>query len=381
MKINVVGSVEWFKWIDGTNNDSIVSISVDKYNELYVLCNTNSPSVTINGTLYTHDYYTSNFSFVIKLNAAGNTIWFKWLTAYSNSIYSINSASDNLGNVYLIGKGSNFQNGPLLVTGIRPNYYTYTSNHQLSNNGQQVFIMKINNNGVIEWVKWIEGSGTHDGFSIDTDGMGNIAILASASSSEVYLDNQIFNKPTTTGTIGFVAKLDTFGKVQWLKWIDSNGFVGYNKAIFDNNDNIYVAANTGANILQYEKETTNYIGFLLKLNSFGKTEDLQWIDGYDNVNINDISIDSTTNFVICGSTPDTMIVNKEEFAKPSSGYGGFIIKLDRSYIKKYNVMANKNPIYASGALDVLSYPIYNVKRFGVSISIHFAILTKLEYGI
>ena len=110
----------------------------------------------------------------------------------------------------------------------------------------------------------------------------------------------------------------------------------------------------------------NYTGFLLKLNGSGNVEDLQWLDGDASVNINDITIDSIGNFALCGSADGSMFINMEEFAKPSSGYGGFLIKLDRSYIKKYNVMRNKNPIYTSGVLDVLSYPMYiNKTRYPI----------------
>jgi gliding motility-associated-like protein len=113
----------------------------------------------------------------------------------------------------------------------------------LGGNGQEAFIAKYTNTGILKWAIAFGASGTDMVTAIDEDDAGNIIIGGSYTSatSITGTNNAVFNLPTPAGSFDvFVIKLNHLGEVQWVQTGRSTGNV-YIHDIETYNNIIYIA--------------------------------------------------------------------------------------------------------------------------------------------
>ncbi len=111
------------------------------------------------------------------------------------------SQSDNLHGI------TRLSSGDFIVTGS-----TSSSNGNLSGNngGDDVLVAKISANGTLMWAKNFGGSGNEVGYSVTTDSNGNIYIAGQTSSTN-------FASAQYGAWDAFIMKLDSNGNMQWVK--------------------------------------------------------------------------------------------------------------------------------------------------------------------
>lgn len=279
---------QWAKGYGGNASDDILGIATDNTGNSYICGNFYSSTISIGANTLVSK---GNFDFfVAKFDNSGNPLWVKGFGGiYDDTPLSI--AIDASGNSYVTG----FFVSPTLVCG------SYT----LTNSGfDDLFLMKFDANGNLQWAKNFGNGGSNEGKGITTDASGNIFVTG------------FFNNPTLTlGTYTltgngnddcFVSKFDSNGNVIWAFNVGDNLSDCGNDIASDASGNIFVTGyfksgsisagtytlnnNTTASADLFVLKCSNN-GTILAANSAG--------DMFDEIGTN-IAIDASGNALITG---------------------------------------------------------------------------------
>ncbi|MFH0702176.1 MAG: SBBP repeat-containing protein [bacterium] len=246
IKLNSSGTMQWQKKIGGASDDRGNGITID-----------NSGNVYLTGYQSSDSYGTEDIA-VIKLDSSGTIQWQKKIGG-ANSDISYEIAVDNSGNVYATG-------------------------YQFSNvyGNYDIFLIKLDSSGTIQWQKKIGGTSIDIGLGIAVDSSENV-YLTGYQASDTYGGNDIF-----------AIKLNSSGTIQWQKKIGgANGDISYAIAV-DNSGNVYL---TG-----YQASDTyggNDIA-VIKLDSSGTMQWQKKIGGASDDNGIGIAVDSNGNMYVSG---------------------------------------------------------------------------------
>ncbi len=128
--------------------------------------------------------------------------------------------------------------GNVFVTGSYENTGTFGTT-QLTNSGQKdVFIVKYNNQGTVQWVKKAGGTGVEEGKGIVVDDNGDCYVTG------YFTGNISFGTTNFTSANGkdiFIAKYNgSNGNLSWAKQISVTGDAEGERIALDNEGNIYV---------------------------------------------------------------------------------------------------------------------------------------------
>jgi hypothetical protein len=267
IKLDANGNLQWTKIIGGKKDDVGTSL-VQTSDGGYAIAG----ATTSSGAGYADVY-------VIKLDANGNLQWTKTIGGPGDEIgFSLIQTSD--GGYAITGYTSSFGAGKL-----------------------DVYVVKLDADGNLRWTKTIGGSGDEVGFSLIQTSDGGYAITGTTQSFGI------------GETDVYVVKLDTNGNLQWTKTIGGPGDeVGF--SLIQTSDGGYAIA--GATTSSGAGEADVYV---VKLDANGN---LQWTKtiGAKNEKLINSSIIQTSDgsYVIAGTTR-------------SFGAGGrdvYFIKLDKN---------------------------------------------------
>lgn len=203
------GNVGWAKVAGGNRYTNGYGITVDANNAIYVVGSFTDDSVRFdNITLFTTASGAENM-FVTKYNTTGNVTWAKSYSSYWGSSTAYDIKADNSNNIYINGE---FQ-GVSLTLG----------NDSLINQSQgstDVFVAKFDSNGNAIWAK--SGGGTNYDYSrkLALDNNFNVYAIGYNTSSTLYFENDSI---ISSSTDIFIIKYNTNGVLQWLKNIGGNG--------------------------------------------------------------------------------------------------------------------------------------------------------------
>ena len=189
VKLNSSGNLVWQKSLGGLNIESITSIEQTSDGAYIILGNTLSNDGDVSGNHGSEDIW------VVKLNNLGNIVWQKCLGGSNNeNAYSIEQTSDE---GYIIGGVTSSNDGDV------------SGNH----GGSDIWVIKLNDLGNIEWQKCLGGSGEETTTSIKQTSDGGYIISGNTGS---YL-----NDGDVSGFHGggdaWVVKLNNSGNLVWQK--------------------------------------------------------------------------------------------------------------------------------------------------------------------
>ncbi len=205
--------------------------------------------------------------------------------------------ADSNGNVYVTGefKGTaDFDPG----SGI----------HEITSNGRDMFVQKLDVNGNLVWIKTFSSSGNNKGEAIILDDNGDLYITGYFEGTVDFDPGSgVFNLTTTQNEDVFVLKLDEDGNLIWANHIDGPG-LGWGFSIAaDELGNVFVAARffDTADLdpgpgTSYHTSNGSYDACILKLDSNG---DLIWVKtfGGDTADyVWSICVDSNNDVYITG---------------------------------------------------------------------------------
>jgi gliding motility-associated-like protein len=170
-------------------------------------------------------------AYISKLDANGNFLWAKQFESWNIVSYSI--ALDATGNVYTTGffqQIADFDPGP--------GVYNLTSGSL----GSDVFVCKLDNNGMFVWAKQLGGINNIylGAFDLVIDGAGNAITTGNFSGTADFDPGPgIFNLTPAGSDDCFISKLDPNGNFVWAKKISGNSFEEGRGITVDATGNIY----------------------------------------------------------------------------------------------------------------------------------------------
>jgi hypothetical protein len=171
--------------------------------------------------------------FVQKIDSAGNFIWASRMGGTGND-NGWSLITDGLGSLYLTGY---FQN----TVDFDPGAGVF---NQTSGGQSDIFISKFDTNGNFIWAKSMGAGGSDVGYSITTDGSGNVY-------STGYFQNTVDFDPgagvlnlTSVGADDiFIQKLDANGNLIWIKQMGSTASEVGNSISTDGFGSVYLTGN------------------------------------------------------------------------------------------------------------------------------------------
>jgi hypothetical protein len=200
VKLDVTGNVQWTRTIGGGSND---------YGNLISIIQTSDGGYAVAGVTYSFGAGSSDV-YVVKLNGSGNIQWTRTIGGgYTDSGYSIIQTTD----------------GGYAVAG-------YTNSFSIGD--YDVYVVKLNSSGNIQWTRVIQGFYNEEARSIiqTTDGGYVVAGFTQsfgAGSSDVY-----------------VVKLNGSGNIQWTRTIGGVNGDGGNSIIQTSDGGYAVAGGTSS---------------------------------------------------------------------------------------------------------------------------------------
>jgi beta-propeller repeat-containing protein/S-layer family protein len=303
LKLNSAGAYQWHTFYGSTLYDYPRGIAVDNSGGVYVAA---TSKTTWNGPgnqapLHAHDGAGWADIVVLKLNNAGT---YQWHTFYgSGDVDSAEAiALDGSGNIYVTGESQATWNGP----GNQVPLNTF------GGGAYDVFVLKLNSAGAYQWHSFYGGPDVDWGYSIVTDGSGNIYVTGQSSAS--------WNGPGATAPLHmfsggpneiFVFKLSSAGAYQWHTFYGSaDGDIGQGLAL-DSTGNVYVTGgsfnswNGPGDVPPLHAHSGNGDIVLLKLNSAGV---YQWHTFYGSADADTgdaIAVDVSGNVAVTGESRAT----------------------------------------------------------------------------
>jgi len=166
VKLDKNGSIQWQKYLGGSNDDRAYSIQQTNDNGYIIVGGTESYDGDVSGNFVGWDFRSTTDFWVVKLNKEGNIEWQKCLGGSSwDEAHSIQQISD----------------GGYIVAG-----WTYSNDGDVKgNHGYSDFwVVKLDNKGKIEWQKCLGGSDEDHAYSILQTKDGGYIVVGTTFSND-----------------------------------------------------------------------------------------------------------------------------------------------------------------------------------------------------
>lgn len=301
--------INWLESYGGLESDGSTSICADQFGNTYITGYFRSQADFNNNHLVSTG---DTDIFVAKIDENGSLQW----------VYQYGSETSK--NIIVTELGTSItcnSSGDVFVAGIFSQSATFGDTIINSNGGDDIFVLKINNRGRLDWVANY-GSSTHDYvYDIEVDKNGKIIISALMGKMPYNLKSS----DDSEGSYAIISTVNNSGNIQIIKSIYSDNFIEPKTITFDNNENIYWVVNF---------DNTIYLGND-KIESKGKTDILitkfsdiykeEWIKHIGSKNYEKINqIDNLNNEILfVGTFENRLNVDKHEVI--SHGKSDFLI--------------------------------------------------------
>ncbi|MEI6523780.1 MAG: SBBP repeat-containing protein [Bacteroidota bacterium] len=260
VKYDPNGNVLWAKSAGGTEVDQCNSITADVSGNVYITGYFESDTITFGASSFTNANFIGFPSdvFIAKYSTDGDVIWAK--AAGSTSFDMGQSVStDASGNVY--------------VTGYYGDSITFGTNVLTNSGVSDVFLVKYNPDGTELWAKSLVGAGADNCYCASTDLNGNVFITGTFNGSMLSFGSITLNSSGNNNI--FLAKIDSDGIVLWAKSAGNQDYLRSYSISTDPEGNIYLSGNLPIGITTFDTTTltnpneTEYDIFIIKFSSLG----------------------------------------------------------------------------------------------------------------
>lgn len=214
LKLDSSSQFQWAIKCDGTSFDEAKSIAIDNAGYLHI---TGTFMNTVDFDPGPNNYFLTSSGardvFALKLDNAGNFIWARAIGGLSHDlVYGI--SSDLNGNSYLVGRytdSADFDPGATIF--------------KLFSMGlDDIFILKLNTAGNLDWAKSIGGTGGDYAKSIFVDHVGNVFTVGQFNGVVDFDPGAtVFNLGQPSTAYVFLLKLNSLGQFGWAKKIGDPG--------------------------------------------------------------------------------------------------------------------------------------------------------------
>lgn len=264
------GDLLWVKRLGGTDADVGNGISVDGSGNVITVGLFKSsayfnPADSTTAILTAPAAAGTNQIFVSKLDTDGNYLWAKNFGcacgSYNSNVTGV-SVDSSTGAIFTVGsvpQATDFDPGPASDT------KTLSGNYDF-------FLQKLNSSGIYEWAFTLGAGGNESSFDVTASNSGDVVVTGVVPGPA----NVNFNPRGTSSILNtgnFLARYSPTGILRWAKSLP-----GTLSSIREDTGNNFVlgGALSGGTDLDFDPDTgtaylnsTNGLGFLLKLNSSG----------------------------------------------------------------------------------------------------------------
>jgi hypothetical protein len=219
---------------------------------------------------------------------------FAWVNAMSGAAGNMpNFDFDTNGNCYAV---CHFHSTNAVINGI-----TLTN----SGTGYDTVVIKYNSQGQVQWFKQATGSASDFGLAVAADPAGPIYVVGSFYSPVMTLGGlSVTNSTGTSSSDIFVAKFDTNGNVQWLRWGGSTGIDTCYHARVDHDGNVMILGTFVATSMKFDTTTLTATAgnnlFLIKLDPAGHVIWSRSAGGASGAAGYRMAVDSSNNYYLTG---------------------------------------------------------------------------------
>ncbi len=246
-KLDASGNFVWAKQIGSAGQDAGNGITLDPLGNIYVTGYfTNTADFDPNAGTFNLTSAGGYDAFVLKLDLAGNLVWADKLGGTGNdSGYGV-TRSNSANTVYSTG----YFNG---TADLDPGAGTF---NVVSAGSNDIFISSLTSAGAFNWGVAIGGSSFDQGWSITSDGLGNV--YTTGIFSQVTDFDPGAGTYTLNGGNGnsFISKLNSSGNFVWARGFTGPFSAGFGIAI-DNNSNVYTGGYFNG-ITDFNAQATSY---------------------------------------------------------------------------------------------------------------------------
>jgi len=193
VKFNTNGNFQWVRTAGGNGNDFGYSITSNSQNHVIITGSFQGPSITFNGGIDSLSNQGSNDVFLAKYNTNGSYLWGRKMGGTgSDIVYSVTTNSVN--QIYLTGTftSATFTVGSLTINRI---------------GGNDVFYVRLDDNGAPISADRFGGSGTEIASALSIDSKGNL--LFTGSYTSLFFNIGAFTLFNSGNRDVFIAKLET----------------------------------------------------------------------------------------------------------------------------------------------------------------------------
>lgn len=297
------GSLIWVKQMGGSQHDIGYSICIDQKGYVYVTGSfMTTADFNMSSGTSTLTSYGKGDAFISKLDNLGNLIWVKQIGG-SMDDFALSLTVDNIGNIYSTGTFEGTcdfdpDNSVLNFTSTGPS---------------DAFLTKLDSLGNLIWAKQYGGSDYDYGQSISSDLSGNIYLTGMFRDTIDFDPGPGIVALSSAGDYDvFIAKLNVFGNLIWVKQVGGNKYDTSNSIALSKSGNIYISGSFKGNS-DFDPSLTLYTltssgiwdGYILKLDSNGIFIWAKKIGGVSTDNISSICLDAFENVYATGYFQNT----------------------------------------------------------------------------
>jgi len=261
-------TLSWATYFGGSTNQQGYGVATDGSGNVYISGNTSSTSSIATSGAYQTIYGGGSYdAFLVKFNSSGAI---QWATYFGGSgiDYGTGVATDGSGNVYMTG-----------YTGSSSAIATSGAYQTTFGGSEDVFLVKFNSSGAIQWATYYGGSGVDEAFAATTDGSGNVYITGYSASASAIATSGAYQTTFGGGNDAFLAKFNNSGAIQWATYYGGSTTDAGTGVAIDGSGNVFIVGYTYSSsaIATSGAYQTTYggacDGFLAKFNSSGA---IQW---------------------------------------------------------------------------------------------------------
>ncbi len=255
--------------------------------------------------------------FIAKLDSSGNWLWAK-KAGGTDWDGGLGITVDASGNIY--------------VTGYFADSAIFGSTTLTGNEGDNIFVAKLDSNGNWLWVKKAGGTGYDRGIGIAVDASGNSYVNGDFSGTVTFGSTTLTSKGNSDI---FVAKLDSSGNWLWAKKAGGKGYDKGHGIAVDAGNNSYVtgifegSATFGSTTLINKSSEYYYDIFIAKLDSSGNWLWAKNAGGTGTDWGHGIAVDASGNSYVTGYFDSDATFGSTTLTN-NGGYDIFVAKLDSS---------------------------------------------------
>jgi len=272
-----------------------------------------------------------------QLTIFSQTVSLEWVKTYGSTsnvgeVFGSKTLIDLQGNLFVIGEFAN-------TVDFDPSSNVF---NLTSNGAKDIYIQKLDSNGILLWAKHIGGLGIETFADAALDNTGNLVIVGNFNQSVDFNPGPGVNTKTSIGFIDlFVVKLDNNGNYAWSHTFGSALTDVVRKLCLNSSNDIILGGyfhNTidfDPSISIFNRTALSYDIFLLKLDSIGNFIWVKTLEGSTAANgdLCGLTIDVNQNFYLAGTFKDTVdfdtgIQYKPKYSLAPNAYSFFIFKLN-----------------------------------------------------